>query len=220
MRRLRNPIWWCCAVALSVTGCVPYTVATTAQPVPEGEVAPALVWYSITNGIENMRDSGSIAWAGFDLETRRGVSERADVGIRVPSASGLVVTYKYRLSANPDRQKAAIAVMGGGGIVNWGNHLHFELTLLASGRQARLTPYGGLRVGQVLPLSRDAVSDSPTAGGFLGLRIGREQLGVSAECGVFYDRSALGLRSSNVIVVPALVLHGSELIDAITRRRR
>jgi hypothetical protein len=39
---------------------------------------------------------------------------------------------------------------------------------------------------------------------------------VSAEVGVFYDRSALGVRSSNVIVVPALVLHGSDLIKAIT----
>jgi hypothetical protein len=56
----------------------------------------------------------------------------------------------------------------------------------------------------VAPLSRSAVSDSPTAGGFLGLRIGREQLGISPEVGVYYDRSALGVRSHDVIVVPAL----------------
>jgi len=203
-------------VVLSVAGCVPYTVATTAQPVPVGEVAPTLIWYSIANGIEVMRDS-SIAWVGIDAEARLGVSDRADVGIRIPSASGLVVTYKYRLSTNPDRQAPAIAVMGGGGLVTWGNHAHFELTLIASGRQKLLTPYGGLRVGQVLPLSRDAASDAPTAGGFFGLRIGKEQLGVSAEVGVFYDRSALGVRSSDVIVVPALVLHGQDLINAITR---
>ncbi len=179
-------------------------------------MAPTLVWYSIPNGIEVMRDSG-VAWVGIDAEARLGVSDRADVGIRIPSASGMVVTYKYRLSSNADRQASAVAVMGGGGLVNWGNHAHFELTLLASGHQSLLTPYGGLRVGQVLPLSREAPSDSPTAGGFLGLRIGKEQLGVSAELGVFYDRSALGVRSSNVIMVPALVLHGEELIDAITR---
>jgi hypothetical protein len=216
MRHPRELIWSGCLIVLSVAGCVPYTVATTAQPVPVGDVAPTLVWYSIPNGIEVMRDS-NIAWLGIDAETRLGVSDRADVGIRIPSASGIVVTYKYRLSINPDREAPAIAVMGGGGLVNWGNHAHFELTLIASGRQKLLTPYGGLRVGQVLPLSRDAVSDSPTAGGFFGLRIGTEQLGVSAEVGVFYDRSALGLRSSEVIVVPALVLHGEELINAITR---
>jgi len=216
MRHPHEVIWSGWLVVLSVAGCVPYTVATTAQPVPVGEVAPTLVWYAIPNGIEVLRDS-SIAWLGIDAETRIGVSDRADVGIRIPSASGVVVTYKYRLSTNRDRQAPAIAVMGGGGLVNWGNHADFELTLIASGRQKLLTPYGGLRVGQVLPLSREAASDSPTAGGFLGLRIGKEQLGVSAEVGVFYDRSALGVRSSQVIVVPALVLHGEDLISAITR---
>jgi len=216
MRHPHEVIWSGWLVVLSVAGCVPYTVATTAQPVPVGEVAPTLVWYAIPNGIEVLRDS-SIAWLGIDAETRIGVSDRADVGIRIPSASGVVVTYKYRLSTNRDRQAPAIAVMGGGGLVNWGNHAEFELTLIASGRQKLLTPYGGLRVGQVLPLSREAASDSPTAGGFLGLRIGKEQLGVSAEVGVFYDRSALGVRSSEVIVVPALVLHGEDLINAITR---
>lgn len=190
MRLPRDPICWCWTLVLSTTACVPHTVATTAQPVPVGETAPVLIWYSIPNGIENMRDSGGVAWLGIDVEARRGVTNRADLGIRIPSGSGLVVTYKYRLSRNADRQAAAIAVMGGGGLVNWGNHVHFETTLIASGRQRLLTPYGGLRVGQVLPLSRDAPSDSPTAGGFFGLRIGKEQLGVSAEVGFLYDRSA------------------------------
>ena len=216
MRRSLAPICRVFPMILGVTACVPHTVATTAQPVPRGETAPVLIWYSIANGIETMRDSGGVAWVGIDAEARHGVSDRADVGIRIPSASGLVVNYKYRLSRNPDPQSAAIAIMGGGGLVNWGNHAHFETTLIASGRQKLLTPYGGLRAGQVLPLSRDAPSDSPTAGGFLGLRIGKEQLGVSAEVGVFYDRSALGVRSSEVIVVPALVLHGEDLIRAIT----
>jgi hypothetical protein len=202
--------------ALLVTACVPHTVATTAQPVARGESAPVLIWYSIPNGIEVMRDS-AVAWAGIDVEGRIGVSDRADVGLRIPSASGLVVTYKHRLSRNGDPRAPATAIMGGGGFVNWGNHAHFELTFLASARQALLTPYGGLRLAQVLPLSQAAAHDSPTAGGFLGLRIGKEQLGVSAEVGVFYDRSAMRVRSSNLIVVPALVVHGADLINAITQ---
>ena len=203
------------AVLLGVAGCIPYTVGSTAQPVPEGESSEAMVFYTIPNGIETSRDSGGIAWTGFDMEFRRGVSDRADVGIRIPSASGIVVTYKYRLGSDFNERRAASALMFGGGFVNMGNHAHFELTFLTSGRQAMFTPYGGLRVAQVIPLSRDAESDSPTAGGFLGLRIGKETLGVSAEVGVFYDRSALELRSSNVIVVPALVLHG-DLVKALT----
>lgn len=217
MRHWRQLISWSWMVFLGATACVPHTVATTAQPVPVGESAPVLIWYSITNGIEVMRDTGSIAWAGIDAEARIGVTDRADVGIRITSGTGLVVNYKYRLSANPDRQAAAIAIMGGGGLVNWGNHAHFETTLIASARQKLFTPYGGLRVAQVLPLASGAPSDSPTAGGFFGLRIGKEQLGVSAEVGVFYDRSALGVRSSNVIVVPALVVHGQDLIKAISQ---
>lgn len=201
---------------LVLAGCVPHTVATTAQPVPEGESAPVLIWYSIPNGIEVMRDS-AVAWAGIDVEGRLGVSDRADVGLRIPSASGLVATYKYRLSKSYDPRAPATAVMGGGGLLNWGNHAHVELTFLASARQALFTPYGGLRLAQVVPLSRIGKHDSPTAGGFFGVRIGREQLGVSAEVGVFYDRSAMQVRSSDVIVVPALVVHGSDLINAITR---
>jgi hypothetical protein len=51
---------------------------------------------------------------------------------------------------------------------------------------------------------------------FLGLRVGTEQLRVSPEVGVYYDRSALGVRSRDVIVVLALVVHGSELIRVFT----
>ena len=85
MRHFRLPIWCCWTLMVTATACVPMTVATTAQPVPQGETAPVLIWYSITNGIEVMRDSGSIAWLGVDAEGRVGVSDRADVGVRIPS---------------------------------------------------------------------------------------------------------------------------------------
>src|SRR5207247_10486393 len=145
----RPSIGCCWTLMLTATACVPMTLATTAQPVPQGETAPVLIWYSITNGIEVMRDSGSIAWLGIDAEGRVGVSDRADVGVRIPSGSGIVVTYKYRLSKNADHRASAIAIMGGGGFGNWGNHAHLETTLIASGHQSLLTPYGGLRLATV-----------------------------------------------------------------------
>jgi hypothetical protein len=193
--------------------------------VPEGETSQTMIVYSIPNGIVSLRadsTSSALPWTSIDMEGRLGVSPRADVGVRVPSASGIVVTYKYRLGSDFDERAAATAVMFGGGLVNLGQHAHFEFTFLASGRQQMFTPYGGARIGQVIPLSRDAKSDSPTAGGFMGLRIGKESLGVSAELGVYYDRSALGLRNSSLILVPAIVLHGSDLINALSggpRRR-
>jgi hypothetical protein len=208
----------CWSLSFWSLGCIPYTVGTTAQPVPRGESIPVLIWYSIPNGLEYMRDSAAVAFSGVDVEGRSGVTDRADVGIRVPSGTGLVVTYKYRLTSNPDRKAPALAVMGGGGLVNLGNHAYFELTLLASARQATFTPYGGLRGSQVIPLSTSAVTDSPTAGGFFGVRIGSDQLGVTPEVGVYYDRSATGVRSGNVIVVPALVVHGTKLLDWLGRR--
>jgi len=216
IKSMNRRFWWPAIVAVACSACIPHTIATTAQPVPKGETAPVLIWYSIPNGIEVMRDS-NIAWLGVDAEVRHGVSDRADVGIRIPSGTGIVANYKYRLTRNPDHQAPALAVMGGGGFVNLGNHAYFEGTVLASGRQALFTPYGGLHAGQTLPLSHQAKWDSPTAGGFAGLRIGKEQLGVSVEVGVYYDRSSLGAHSSDVIVVPALVIHGEDLIDGITR---
>jgi hypothetical protein len=218
MRISRGLLGWWLVVGSGAAGCVPYTVATTAQPVPEGEVAPVLVMYSIPNGIDIYRDSttrSSAPVSGLDMESRLGVTDRADVGVRIPSATGLIVNYKYRITPRFDHNAAALAIMVGGGFVNLGSHLHLETTLIASGRQAMFTPYGGLRLAQTLPLSEEAKSDSPTAGLFLGVRIGREQLGVSAELGVFYDRSVMGWRESDVIVVPALVLHGAELIRLV-----
>jgi hypothetical protein len=100
-------------------------------------------------------------------------------------------------------------------LINFGEHAHVELTLIASGREGKLTLYGGLRAMQVAPMSRGAVSDTPTLGGFLGLRIGRADMGVSPEVGVYYDRSALGLRRATVIVVPALSVHGDSWVRLI-----
>ena len=69
-----------------------------------------------------------------------------------------------------------------------------------------MTPYGGLRAMQVVPITRGAVSDSPTLGLFGGLRLGDDDFVLSPEIGVYYDRSALHVRNASVIVVPALTL--------------
>ncbi len=68
---------------------------------------------------------------------------------------------------------------------------------------------------QVAPLHRSAVHDEPSLGGFLGLRIGRPDIAVSPEVAVYYDRSALGIRDRNIIVVPAIAVHGEELLRLI-----
>jgi hypothetical protein len=111
-----------------------------------------------------------------------------------------------------------VALEGSGGIVNFGEHAMVGATLLASGREsAQVTPYGGVRVMQVAPLSRGAVHDAPSVGAFFGARFGRRDHGVSPELGVFYDPSALGIRRGNLLVVPSISVHGDELLRTIGR---
>ncbi|HET9003362.1 MAG TPA: hypothetical protein VFN39_05095, partial [Gemmatimonadaceae bacterium] len=128
----------------------------------------------------------------------------------------VVLNYQRRLDPVPATAAAdtavAVSLMTGGGFVNWGQHAHLELSLLASGREDRkAVPYGGLRVMQVVPLNSAAPSDRPTAGAFLGWRIGSRTLGVAPEVGVFYDHSALHIRRSDVIVVPSITFYGPVL---------
>ena len=205
-------------VPLVAPACIPYTVGSTAQTVPPGELRTAGSYYVIPDAIDVLGDSVTAPVHGVDLEGRVGITEDTDIGVRLPSSSGVVVNIKHRMWGPPDREAAAVAVMAGAGFVNWGEHAHFELSLIASGAtHNRLTPYGGFRVMQVAPLGRGAPHDSPTVGGFLGLRIGSDELGVSPELGVFYDRSTLELRERNVIFVPAITFHGSDLVRLLPR---
>ncbi|MDT0633158.1 hypothetical protein RQM47_14030 [Rubrivirga sp. S365] len=99
------------------------------------------------------------------------------------------MTYKNRLTA--DAGPVAVAVSGGGGVLNAGGHAYGEATVLVSGRGGGLiAPYGGLRGFATVPLGPDAARDGPTVGGFGGLRVGTARAGVSAEVGVFRDPSA------------------------------
>lgn len=209
MQRVRAPLL---PLLVPLAACLPYTVGTTARPVERGEVSRTVSHYFIPNAVERFGDSVANSLYGVDLEARFGLDERSDVGIRFTSGSGAVVSYKRRLDAFDRPEEAGIALLTGAGIVNWGEHAHVEATLLASGRDSdRATMFGGLRVMQVIPIGRGAVHDSPTAGGFVGVRIGTVDRGISPELGVFYDRSALDIRSSTVIFVPAVSIHGDVL---------
>lgn len=44
-----------------------------------------------------------------------------------------------------------------------------------------------------------------------GTRFGSREGGVSVELGVFYDRSALGMRKNDLVVVPSVAFHGLSL---------
>jgi hypothetical protein len=207
-------------ILLLAGGCIPYATGTTAATVPPGVVEPSTVVYFVPGGIEALTaDSTGGSLIGIDIEARFGIDEHSDLGVRAPGAVGVVLDYKRRLTGLDDPEAPGVAVMIGGGVVNAGDHAIGMAALVASGRENdRLTPYGGFKAMHVLPLVEEAVRDDPTVGLFAGLRIGSKRLGVSPEVAVLYDRSALGLRSNNVIVVPSFTIHGSQLLDAIFGR--
>jgi hypothetical protein len=194
---------------ICVVGCIPLTVGSTAKPVPVGTTVHSTSAYFVPNSFDDSIGHRSFPRYGVDYEVRFGFDDRSDIGVRVPSASGIVANYKRRLNGVSEAPGAVTSIMVGGGIVNWGEHAHLEATLITSAAESdRFTPYGGLRAMQVIPIDRGAVHDSPTLGGFLGARIGTLTAGISPEIGIFYDHSALHLHKGNVLFVPAITVHG------------
>lgn len=193
--------------------CTPYAVSTSALPMARGEGQRTTTLGVVPGGAEFAGDSSGvgrerIAMPTLDVEQRIGLDDRSDWGVRIPTASGVIVSYKRRLDGPTNRDTRATAIMVGGGFVNFAQHAHGEVTLITSGREsAAVVPYGGFRAIQVVPMSSTSVTDTPTIGAFAGIKAGGRGRGLSAELGVFYDRSALGLRSNNFVVVPSFALH-------------
>jgi hypothetical protein len=193
-------------LVMAATACIPYTVGSTAQTVPLGETTRATSWYFIPNAFKHPGDSIGAPLAGSDIELRYGIDDFSDIGVRV-LPGGVVGNFKHRFGADTSHTSAAVAFITGAGIVNGGEHAHFEATLLASGREnAAISSYGGVRVMQVIPISAGAVNDSPTAGLFGGVTIGDSWFSIRPELGIFYDRSSLHVRQSSFIIVPAITL--------------
>lgn len=219
MRTLRHlPAF---AALLCAGACIPYATGTTALPTPPGEMMPSVSLYFIPGGVERLSgdSTGGGSYFGIDSEVRVGLDDRSDLGIRTPGWTGLVINYKHRIDGRPETDGTALAYMVGAGVVNAGEHAHVEASLLASGRpageRAAVTPYGGVKAMHVFPLVPEAVSDDPTVGAFAGLRIGTAAFAVTPELAVFYDRSALGLRDRDWIIVPSFTFQSDELMRRI-----
>ena len=193
-------------ILLPLTACLPYTVGTTAQTTPANETTHSASYYFMPNGVKGPDDSVAAPLGGMDYEWRHGLDARSDVAFRI-LPGGVTSSYKRRFAADTSHAGGARAFSLGAGIVNGGEHFLMEGTLMASGREdASITPYGGVRAMHVIPLNADAVSDRPTVGVFGGLQIGNRWFSVRPELGVFYDHSALGLRRSDLLLVPALTM--------------
>lgn len=99
MRRVKTVARASLWLPLCAGACIPYTVAATATPVPVGEIRSSTVMYA-TPLVDGRRSETPSRWRpGTDYDMRFGLSDRSDMAIRIPSFSGVVVSYKRLLSA-------------------------------------------------------------------------------------------------------------------------
>jgi hypothetical protein len=191
---------------LGATACLPYTVGSTAYTVPTGQTTSSTSYYFIPNAYKHPGDSVAHPLAGVDYEWRHGLDPRSDLGLRLTSGSGVVINYKHRFSEYGSGTPA-LAYMVGTGILNSGEHLHLEATLIASGDEASaVMPFGGLRAMQLVPMSQSAAYASPTIGAFGGVELGDAAFTLRPEVGLFYDHSAPSVRPASFIIVPAITV--------------
>jgi hypothetical protein len=204
-------------------GCLPYTVGSTAHTLPIGERSGTANIGITLGGSREFDSTFRVPSAQIitDQEVRLGIADNMDVGLRVTSASGFVLNFKRRHSYDSHPDSAGFATMLGAGFVNMADHALVEGTLIWSGRRrGEFLSYGGLRGMQVIPITAHAVNDTPTLGGFFGLRIGDFDAHIAPEIAVYWDKSALGNRSNELLVVPAVTLKGVRLPAGIFRHRR
>ena len=196
-----------------LTACLPYTVGSSAQTVPARETTHSASYYFVPNAFKQPDDSIGAPMSGVDYEWRHGLDAWSDVAFRL-LPGGVTSTYKRRFGTDTSHAVGARAFSIGAGIVNGGEHFLMEGTVMASGREdATITPYGGVRAMHVVPMTQGAVSDRPTVGVFGGMQLGSRWFSVRPELGVFYDHSALGLRQSNLLFVPAITVMRSRRRD-------
>lgn len=204
------------ATTLALTGaCLPYSVGSTAQTVRPGEKATTNNYWIMPKGVAlNEKDSAqaSTALFGIDRETRWGIDSSSDFGLRVPSASGLVATYKKRVSGYGHPDSAAVSWQLGGGVVNFAQHMEVEASLLTSGaKHGNIAWYGGLRAIHTIPIGSDFKQDQPSLGALIGARIGLANDDIMPELAIYHDPSVTGVRKSNIIFVPSLSIKGTAL---------
>jgi hypothetical protein len=84
--------------ALIMSGCIPFTVGSTARPVAPGEMMRSMSFYSVPNSFDGLDSTRNYPRAGMDSEVRYGLDDRSDIGLRIPSYSGAIINYKRRLN--------------------------------------------------------------------------------------------------------------------------
>lgn len=185
-------------------GCLPYTMGSTAATVPRGEQRTTLS-LAASFGDRSLDEPPETPMTILDAETRIGVSERSDVGLRITGISGAVVSYKHRLHGSA--LGAAISAQVEGGVVKAGSLAMGGLSVIASSADRQRTAvYGGVRYLPVARLTRDADRESPTIGGFFGVQLRRASFVLLPELSVVRGYDDIIAHRATWFVIPSLSL--------------
>jgi hypothetical protein len=199
-----------------LTGCISYTVGQGAETTAPGERSYSSSLNLVPGTLSRFDSSASTRRPSVDTDLRFGVDAQSDVGFRIATYSGFMLTWKRQLtradSSKRPENRARTSLMLGGGLVNAGEHLATEATLISSSKWSSAGQwYGAVRAIQVYPITSSAVSDDPVVGVAFGHLFGDPERSIGPEIGIFYDRSVLGLNNRRILVIPSLVVRGQAL---------
>ena len=177
-------------------------MGSTAATLPQG-VQRTTVSLAASFGDRSLDGPIETPIAAVDAETRIGVSDRSDAGLRIAGASGAVVSYKFRLRGSAEG--AALSSQVEGGVVKAGKQAMGGLSILASSSAARRNAlFGGVRYLPVARLATDADRESATIGAFVGVQLRRASFVLLPELSVVHGYDDVIAHRARWFVIPSL----------------
>ena len=223
LQRLTFAIAIGAALLLLCTGCISYTVGMGAETTPVGETSSSTSLNIVPGTLKESSQSTPTRRPSVDTEVRYGLSPRTDIGFRLATYSGVIATWKHQLT-RPDssrmiENRPRTSIMLGGGLINGAEHAAWEVTLISSGAWSTAGQlYGAVRATQAVAVTGTARKDDPVVGTVIGYLLGTRESSFGPELGVYYDRSALGINTRRILVIPSIVVR-SEGINLFGWRR-
>ena len=201
----------CAAILLLCTGCISYTVGMGAETTAPGETSSSTSLNVVPGTLKESGGTTPTRRPSVDTEIRYGLNPRTDIGFRLATYSGVIATWKRQIT-RPDssrmiENRPRTSIMLGGGLINGGEHAAWEATLISSGAWSTAGQfYGAARATQAVAVTGTARRDDPVFGLAIGYLLGTRESSIGPELGVYYDRSALGVNTNRILVIPSIVV--------------
>jgi hypothetical protein len=201
------------ALPLLCTGCLSYALGQGAETAPANQRSFGMSASIVRSqfGVDSLETPQRLILPLFDAEARFHLDKRSDLGVRIVSLSGVMVSYKRQLTrpdTNPNvpENRGRVAMLVGAGPLAYGFRVAGEAALMASSKWsdgAQL--YGAVRAMHSVPwLPLDEPNDH-AYGVLLGTLFGSRESSIGAETGIYTHQSLFTADRRRVVVVPSLV---------------